>query len=497
MDFLQYFQGEFQTIFLEFYLCSAAMILLLYGVIYSTSSNHSFPILIRPVTWMTVLSFFFGFLILLNTPTNPFGLLNNLVIHDEIALFGKFIILFSSLSCLVISVKYFSLEKISFFEYSILLLLASVGMIAIVSSYDIMTMYLSIEFQSLCLYVLAAFKRNSLFSAEAGLKYFILGAFSSGILLFGISLLYGFTGCTNFEDISRILSYSLEHSSLSNGVLLSIIFIGSGLLFKIYSVPFHVWVPDVYQGSPTPVTAFFATVPSVSILILMIRLFHIVFFEYIDYWQPFILVCSILSMLVGSFMALNQVNIKRLIAYSAISHVGYILIGFATGTSEGISSILIYVFIYVLMNICLFTVLLFLRKQKGNIEIESINDLSGLYKKNAGISVVLAIIFFSLSGIPPLAGFFSKLYIFLSAIHTSLYLPVIVGIFSSVISSVYYLRIIKLIYFNSPQNWFSLHELDKLKAFYISIVIFFLLFFFIYSSPLLIITNKISLITNV
>nr|YP_007890617.1 NADH dehydrogenase subunit 2 [Jakoba bahamiensis]AGH24111.1 NADH dehydrogenase subunit 2 [Jakoba bahamiensis] len=496
MDFFLMFQNDFQSMFLESYLCVALMILLVYGVIYSTSSKYSYPVLIKSVAWMCALSMVYGLFILFNTPTESKSILNSLAIHDDIAQFGKGIVLFSSISCLLISMRYFSSDRINFFEYGILILLATVGMLTIISSYDIMTMYLAIEFQSLCLYVLAAFKRNSLLSAEAGLKYFILGAFSSGILLFGMSMIYGFTGHTGFEEIGSVLNSHIENSIVSSGVILGIIFIGAGLLFKVYAVPFHVWVPDVYEGSPTAVTSFFAIVPSISVLILLMRLYHSVFFDYISYWQPIFVACSVLSMLVGSFGALGQQKIKRLIAYSAIGHVGFVLVAFATGTPEGLSSILIYSIIYIIMNLNFFSVLLSLRKQDDGQEVEFLEDLSGLYRKNAGLAASLGVVFFSMAGIPPLAGFFSKLYVFLSAIHVSLYFPVMVGIVASVVSAVYYLRVIRIIYFKQPVSWYSFEVVDKVKAFYISVTMFILMFFFIYSSPILILVHKIGILMS-
>jgi NADH-quinone oxidoreductase subunit N len=490
---MYFFQNDFKAMFPEIFLGVAILAILTYGVIYSTSGKHSFPLMIRPALWLAVLSLMITIILVINNPLSNQTLANNLLIIDNFTSFTKLIVLGSSLIVLIMSVDFIKKEKINFFEYAVLILLSVLGMLFIISSYDLMTMYLAIEFQSLCLYVLAAFKRNSMLSAEAGLKYFILGAFASGILLFGISLVYGFTGLTSFEDLAKLLTFAnSDNLIVSTGLVIGMIFIGVALLFKIYAVPFHVWVPDVYEGSPTIVTAFFAITPSISVLSLLIRLMLSTFYDFISYWQPVLLFCAIGSMLIGSVVALTQYKIKRLLAYSAISHVGYVLLGIASGTPEGIQSLLVYVVIYIAMSINFFTVILSLRKAKGTT-VEKLNEFTGLYKINPMLAVTLALVLFSMAGIPPLAGFFSKLYIFLAAIQSSLLLPVFIGIVASIIGSVYYLRIVKLMYFDKPIQWTVFEQIDKQKSIILAITFLFLVFFFLYPSPLLLASHKAAL----
>lgn len=494
MNFINFFENDIKAIFPEMFLTVGILYLLTYGVIYSTSSRHSYPIIIRSTGWLGIQILSITILLTLNNPLNDVIMMNSLAISDYIGQITKTVLMFSGIIAITISFDYIKKERINFFEYVILLLLAILGMLLIISSYDLMSMYLAIEFQSLCLYVLAAFKRNSLYSVEAGLKYFILGAFSSGMLLFGISIIYGFTGVTGFEDLGKLVVFtSSENLYLSSGVILGLIFISVGLLFKVYAVPFHVWVPDVYQGSPTIVTAFFAITPSISVLVLLTRLFTSTLHDLIFYWQPVFITCSIASMLLGSIVALSQDRIKRLLAYSAIGHIGYVLIALSTGTPEGVRGLLIYAIIYIIMSACFFTVLLALRKKDLTGQVVFIKELRSLYKVNPVLSITLAIVLFSMAGIPPLAGFFSKLYVFLPAIHEGLFAVVIIGIIGSVISAVYYLWLVKIMYFEKTDIWASFEQIDKQKAVILGITLFLLLFFFLYPSPLILMTHKAAL----
>lgn len=494
MNFISLFENDFKAIFPEIYLTIGILALLVYGVVYSTSAAHNYPIIIRSTGWLSIQLLLISVLLTLNNPMQDIIIMNNLMVSDYFGQIAKVVILLSSLVAIIISLDYIKKERINFFEYMILVLLAVLGMLLIVSSYDLMTMYLAIEFQSLCLYVLAAFKRNSIYSVEAGLKYFVLGAFSSGMLLFGISIIYGFTGVTGFEDLAKLAIFtSNEDVYLSSGIILGIVFISVGLLFKVYAVPFHVWVPDVYQGSPTIVTAFFAITPSISVLTLLTRLFASTLHDLITYWQPIFIFCSIASMLLGSVVALSQNRIKRLLAYSAIGHCGYVLIALSTGTPEGIRGLLMYSIIYIIMSACFFTVLLSLRKKDMSGQIVFINELKALYKANPVLASTLAIALFSMAGIPPLAGFFSKLYVFLPAIHEGLYILVFVGIVGSVISAVYYLWLVKIMYFEKVDKWTSFEQVDKQKAFILGTTVFILLFFFMYPSPIILMSHKAAL----
>jgi NADH-quinone oxidoreductase subunit N len=361
-------------------------------------------------------------------------LFNGSVIIDYLSSFMKIITLLAAFIVLAISKNYLYNFKISKIEYPILILCSVLGMMVMISSNDLIVFYMGLELQSLALYVLATFNRNNLKSSEAGLKYFVLSALSSGLLLYGCSLIYGFSGSTNFEIIASQLD-SNEYA-----LTFGIVFILVGLAFKISAVPFHMWAPDVYEGSPTTVTLFFTMVPKIAALTVFIRFLYVPFLELIDQWQMILVFLSIASMLFGAIAAIGQKNIKRLIAYSSIGHIGYALAGVASASNDGIQSSVIYLTIYIVMNLGLFSCLLMLRRNDNYYE--SIDDLSGLSKNHPILSFSLLVILFSLAGIPPLAGFFAKFYIFKAVIEQSMYFLAIVGLLSTVIAAFYYLRII-------------------------------------------------------
>ena len=369
---------------------------------------------------------------------------NNSLTIDEFSKIAKTLILIGSLASIVMYHSSREDLNINLFEYPILILLASIGMMIMVSANDLIAIFIGLELQSLTLYVLAALNRNHLASSEAGLKYFLLGALSSGLLLFGLSYIYGFTGNTNLNLISTTVT------SENIGLIIGIVFVCSGIAFKVSAVPFHMWTPDVYEGAPTPVTAFFALAPKVAAIALAVRFLIVGFGDIAFDWQQIIIFLSIASMVFAAFAAIAQKNIKRLMAYSSIGHVGYALIGLVCGTPQGISSLVIYLSIYLIMNIGVFSFILSM-KNKGEY-YENISDLSGLYKTHPYYSVVITILMFSLAGIPPLAGFFGKFYIFIAAIESNLLLLAIVGILASVVGAFYYLRIIKVIYFDESKN---------------------------------------------
>jgi NADH-quinone oxidoreductase subunit N len=372
---------------------------------------------------------------------------NNSLTIDEFSKIAKTLILIGSLASIVMYHSSREDLNINLFEYPILILLATIGMMIMVSANDLIAIFIGLELQSLTLYVLAALNRNHLASSEAGLKYFLLGALSSGLLLFGLSYIYGFTGNTNLNLISTTVT------SGNIGLIIGIVFVCSGIAFKVSAVPFHMWTPDVYEGAPTPVTAFFALAPKVAAIALAVRFLIVGFGDIAFDWQQIITFLSIASMVFAAFAAIAQTNIKRLMAYSSIGHVGYALIGLVCGTPQGISSLVIYLSIYLIMNIGVFSFILSM-KNKGEY-YENISDLSGLYKTHPYYSVVITILMFSLAGIPPLAGFFGKFYIFIAAIESNLLLLAIVGILASVIGAFYYLRIIKVIYFDESKNSFD------------------------------------------
>ena len=385
-------------------------------------------------------------LIYINDNTSE-KLFNNNYLIDEFSSFLKILILGSSAFALFFTNQYIKDNKIDKFEYPILILTAILGMFVMVSSNNLIGLYLGIELQSLSLYVLAALNRDSVKSTEAGVKYFVLGALSSGLLLYGCSLVYGFTGSTNYYVIAE--NYTSSNLALSFGL----VFILVGLAFKISAVPFHMWTPDVYEGAPTSVTAFFALAPKVAGFGAIIRILYIAFGNVVNEWQTILIFISIASMILGAVAAIGQTNIKRLMAYSSISHMGYALAGVTTGTNEGISSSILYIFLYVVMNIGSFVCIILMKRK--TVYLENIRDLSGLSKNHPVVAFSFTVILFSLAGIPPLAGFFAKFYIFMAVIKSNLFALAIIGLITSVVSAFYYLRIIKIIYFDPEQEKFD------------------------------------------
>ena len=451
----------------ELFLSVTIMFLLMLGVFIKKS--------FKLVNLLTMLSLVFTIALVLNQSDKVVKIFNDSFIIDELALFMKTLTLLFCLFVLLSSKDYIKNNNIDKIEYPIIILASTLGMLLMISSYDLIIFYLGLELQSLCLYILAAFKREDVRSTESGLKYFVLSALASGLLLYGCSLIYGFTGSTNFETISTNLS------EINTGAVFGIVFIMAGLAFKVSAVPFHMWTPDVYEGSPTSVTSFFALVPKIAALSVFIRFMYVPFANVITHWQTIIIFLSIASMLLGAFAAIGQNNIKRLMAYSSIGHMGYALAGLATGTNEGIQSTIIYLTIYLVMNLGAFGCIFMMKRE--NIFYENIDDLSGLSKNHPMLALSFLIILFSLAGIPPLAGFFAKFYIFMSVIEVKMYTLAIIGLVTTVVSAFYYLRIIKVIYFDKPKKPFD-ESYDwglKTSLIFSSILI---LIYFIYPSLL-------------
>nr|QGN73906.1 NADH dehydrogenase subunit 2 [prasinophyte sp. MBIC10622] len=493
-QFLQLFENDLLALLPEVFLITSAIILLMYGVIWSTSQAHGYPILITNVGWLSLFVLSVAGLLVLHNPITTMVVLYNSLVVDQFSTLLKVVVLLSAFCSICISFEYFADERINAFEYIVLLLLSTCSMLLMVSSYDLISMYLAIEFQSLCFYVIAASKRTSEFSTEAGLKYFVLGAFSSGILLFGCSLLYGFTGVTNFEDLAKIFTGYAELPMLtSSGILIALIFLAVGFLFKITAAPFHMWAPDVYEGAPTCVTAFFAITPKVAVLGMFLRLFFSSFYDLMGPWQKIIVLCSLASMIVGALGAISQTKIKRLLAYSSIGHVGYLLIGFACGSVEGVQALLLYLIIYVIMTVNMFSAVLSLRTQGEGLRVKYLSDLSGLSRSNPILAFTLTMTLFSMAGIPPLAGFCSKFYVFFAALGSSMYVLAVVGVLTSVLSCFYYIRLVKVMYFETPHVWVSYAPMDKEKAVLLGLTLFFTMFFFVYPSPLFLLTHEIAL----
>ena len=428
-------------IFPELFLSLSIMIILMIGVFVKKS--------FKLVNLLTISTLIFTTALVLNQNNDTITIFNDSYIIDSFSILMKTITLLFCILVLFSSKEYIKINNIDKIEYPIIILTSVLGMILMISSYDLIVFYLGLELQSLSLYILASFKRENEKSTEAGLKYFILSALATGLLLYGSSLIYGFTGSTNFETISK----NLDTNNI--GAVFGIVFIIIGLAFKVSAVPFHMWTPDVYEGAPTSVTSFFAIIPKISALAVFIRFMYVPFLNVIDQWQMIIVFISIASMVLGATAAIGQKNIKRLMAYSSIGHMGYALAGLAPGTNTGIQSTIIYLIIYLVMNLGAFGCIFMMKRE--NTFCENINDLSGMSKNHPILALSFLIILFSLAGIPPLAGFFAKFYIFMAVIESEMYILAILGLLTTVISAFYYLRIIKIIYFDKPKEPFELN----------------------------------------
>ena len=462
----------------EIFISLSLMFLLIIGVFKKNSSSLIYN--------LTILSLFVLLALVLNlSHIEEAFIFNQSYKIDNLSNFMKVLTLISAIFVMLTSSKYLKLTKIFKIEYPVLILSSILGMIVMISSNDLIVFYMGLELQSLALYVLASFNRDNLLSPESGLKYFVLSALSSGLLLYGCSLIYGFSGSTNFNEISMSIS------NVQYGLTFGIVFILVGLAFKISAVPFHMWAPDVYQGSPTSVTLFFAILPKIAALTVFIRFLYVPFINMIDQWQMIIIFLSIASMIFGAVAAIGQKNLKRLVAYSSISHMGYALAGLTTGTNEGIQSSIIYLSIYLVMNLALFSCIFMLRRNENYFE--DIEDLSGLSKNHPVLSFSMLIILFSLAGIPPLAGFFAKFYIFKAVIEQSMYFLAIVGLLSTVIAAFYYLRIIKIIYFDPEKEKYDTDHPIGLKLSLLLSTIF-ILIYFIYPNGINDLVSKINII---
>ncbi len=424
----------------------------------------------------TILLIVVGIIVYIDKETT-FLNFNKFFIESDFIKFFQLLVILGSISTILISKNYYKDQKLIFFEIPILILFSTFGMLLLIASNNLMAMYLGIELQSLTLYVIAAIKRDSLKSSESGLKYFILGALSSGILLYGCSLIYGFTGHTDFNSIYSVIN-SLEKIEI--GLIFGLIFILVGLAFKVSAVPFHMWTPDVYEGAPTSITAFFAIVSKLSAVAIIYRFCLEPFSNLHNEWIQIIIFLSIASMFLGSIAAIRQSNIKRLLAYSSIGHVGYVLIGLVSFNQAGVKGAAIYMLVYLFMNIAIFSILLSLKFESKYID--KIEDLSGLSKSKPILSLFIAIIMLSMAGIPPFAGFFGKFYIFMAALNAKIYYLAILGVISSVIAAFYYLKIVKIIYFDSPKSLNYENNDTNTSKLILLISILFISLFIIYPS---------------
>jgi NADH-quinone oxidoreductase subunit N len=462
----------------ELFLAGVIMLLLMFGVFQKGGIKDNDVAAFNIVSMLSMVSLILAVFLLIPITAPRITTFADMFVIDVFAVFSKSRVLVAAAFGILMSRDFMERHHIARFEFPILILFAALGMMLMISANDLISLYVGLEMQSLSLYVMAAIQRDDERATEAGLKYFVLGAVASGLLLYGASLVYGFAGTTNFDALAVLFN----GGETSTGVVIGIVFILAGLSFKVSAVPFHMWTPDVYEGAPTPVTAFFAVAPKIAALALFLRVMIGPFGGLIEHWQQIIVLVSILSMALGAFAAINQRNIKRLMAYSSIGHVGYALVGLAAGTEIGVRGVLIYLSIYLVMNIGTFACILCMRR--GGRMVEEIDDLAGLGKTHPLLAATLVVFMFSLAGIPPLAGFFGKLYVFLAAIESGLYLLAILGVIASVVGAFYYLRIIKIMYFDE-----ALDALDKPIGRDLSAVIgvsaLIIILFFAYPGPVI------------
>jgi NADH-quinone oxidoreductase subunit N len=462
----------------EIVLGLGAMALLLLGVYFptdpATARGGGLGWGVRLIDGAAIVLLVIAGAIVLLLPAGKLVSFDGSFVVDNFARFLKILALTGSAAAIAMSLDYAKHERQERFEYSVLIVLSTLGMLMLISAADLIALYLGLELMSLPLYVVAASHRDSLRSTEAGLKYFVLGALSSGMLLYGASLVYGFTGAVSFTAIAQAAS----HGGI--GLIFGLVFLFAGFCFKVSAVPFHMWTPDVYEGAPTPVTAFFAAAPKVAGIAMFVRAAVVAFPGIASQWQQIVVFVSIASMLLGSFAAIGQRNFKRLMAYSSIGHMGYALIGLAAGTPEGIQGVLLYMAIYISMTLGAFAVILSMRRSTGMVE--PIDQLAGLARTHPAMAFFLAMLLFSMAGVPPLAGFFAKFYVFLAAIKAGLYVLAVIGVLASVVGAYYYLAIIKIMYFDEAVD--SFYKMPVELKVVLAICGLFNILFFLYPGPL-------------
>ncbi len=445
----------------EVFLFVAGLVLLFLGVFRERDG-------LTVISPLVVLSLLVAAVLTISADKGPIFAFAGHFVFDEFAAFLKVLIYVTAALGVMMAPAYLDDERMGRFEFPLLALFATLGMGMMVSANSLLALYMGLELQSLSLYVLAAFQRDSTRASEAGLKYFVLGALASGMLLYGSSLVYGFTGTLSFDVLARSFLTGEGAGALPAGAVVGLVFVIAALAFKLSAVPFHMWTPDVYEGAPTPVTAFLAAAPKVAAIGLVLRLLFQPFGDWMAQWQQVIVLISVASMVLGALAAIGQTNIKRLMAYSAIGHVGYALVGIAAGGVAGVNAVLVYMAIYVVMTLGTFACILLMRRHGRYVE--GIADLAGLSRHQPAMAMILAILMFSLAGIPPAAGFFGKLYVFLAAVDAGLVWLAVVGVLTSVIGAYYYLRIVKIMYFDEPAEAFDtiarpeLHGIAALAA---------------------------------
>jgi NADH-quinone oxidoreductase subunit N len=457
----------------EILLACAAMFLLMLGAFGGARTT-------RMVSWLSIASLLAA-AALSGAPGEARAVgFSGLFVADGYASFGKVLIFLATAATILMGMEFAEREGFARFEYPVLMVFAALGMSMMVSANDLISLYMGLELQSLSLYVLAAIRRDSIKATEAGLKYFVLGALSSGLLLYGASLIYGFSGTTNFDTLAAAMID--QAGAVPLGVLFGIVFVSAALAFKVSAAPFHMWTPDVYEGAPTPVTAFFAAAPKIAAMVLFARVLVGPFGPLVNDWQQIVVFIAIASMAVGAFAAIAQTNIKRLMAYSSIGHVGYALVGLAAGTETGVLGVLVYMAIYLAMNLTAFAAILCM-KRDGKM-VETIADLAGLARTQPLLAAALGISMFSMAGIPPLAGFFGKMYVFLAAVSAGLYALAVIGVLASVVSAFYYLRIVKVMYFDEAGAAGFDRRVEGGPAAVLAAGSLFTLLFFVWPAPL-------------
>lgn len=494
VDFFLLFDNNLKMFLPELFLATSILCLTIHASLLVTSRFFGNFLIIRSflsISWFVVS---ISLVLTNNDPILCMFAFQNTFIFDILTSSIKQLLLFATLICLILSTNSIISNQLNHFEYLILLLSAILGLMLLVSSFDMLSLYLSMEMQSLCLYVLAASKKDSSFSMEAGLKYFIIGSFSSGLLLFGISLLYISTGTTNFAHLELLFFENMTDSTfLKSSLEKSLFFLGAAFFFKIAAAPFHFWSPDVYEGSPLSSTVFFAIVPKIALFTVFIRLFQTVFLSFEASISFFLLIFSLCSVVFGSFTALSQKKLKRLLAFSSISHVGYLLLAFSINSIEGTQSLFFYLVIYLLTSLCIWSIFIGLSTFDNNFKSRTIGDLSSLSTINPLLALTAIFSFFSLASIPPLVGFLAKIEIFINSLSVHTFFPSFFLILSSVVSCFYYIRLIKISYFDKSERFSFVFPLSKYSSLVLGFGFFSLVFLFINPLLLLFLSHKMAL----
>jgi|LakMenEpi03Aug12_release.lakeMendotaPanAssembly.Ray.scaffolds.fasta_scaffold259647_2 NADH-quinone oxidoreductase subunit N len=486
------FYNNFNILIPEFFITLIILFFLLFGTFYKNINSKKI-LIIKTLNNLIIFLLLITLILMFNIQNISITLMNGVLFCDNLTQYIKSILIICTIICYIIQSNYIIQQKIFLFEINILILISLLGLMLLVSSYNFITLYLAIELQSLSFYILTASKKKSPLAVEAALKYFILGSIASSFILYGSSIIYGTCGSLNFGNIYLILSniYFLENINLIIGILIGFLFILVGIFFKIGAAPFHHWLPDVYEGSPNNITSFFAITPKIAYIGILIRFLFDILIDISFFFETIFYICAILSMLIGSLSSIQQKKIKRLLAYSSISHIGFILIGFTSNLLDSIPYILLYIFIYIIMNINLWTS--YLSLNINNKPVKYLTDLSNLFNLNKLFSFIIILNIFSMCGIPPLAGFFSKLFLFISAIKAKYFGLIFFSILISILSSFYYLRIIKIIFFEKINKKLFINQIPKLNSIILILNTQFLLFFFLQPNIILINLNKICL----